>query len=234
MAVNQDFAHVGKDASITAQYLVIGGNPVTMQLDLSSTKSSCIHSTADPDSLAWIDEENATLDLQTGTYRPNQGDAFHLLVGFGAIDGAFSAITTNLQGWLRTDRNVAINLSDPNTYRPIFSGAAVDANGAFDYVAIFQGARPGDTTGDNQVDGTDLAALGNSWLKPGGTFTWLEADFNGDGIVDGTDLAALGANWLWTGPWPGPAPAGDAPLPEPATLAMLSLGGLAMVRRKHR
>jgi hypothetical protein len=232
--------HVGKDALVTMRGVAIGGDYdtpllITTRFDLGSSKSAYIQSTGESDSNVLLDTSAfrgcLTLDLQTGTYRPNQGDTFHLMVGFNSVDGTFDTITTNLQGWLRTNRDVAINLSDPNTYRPIFSGAVVDANGAYDYVATFQGARPGDASGDNRINSTDLAVIGAHWMQ---SDNWLDGDFNGDGIVNGTDLAALGANWMWTGPWPGPAPAGDAPLPEPATLALLSLGGLAMIRRKHR
>jgi hypothetical protein len=209
-----------------------------MQFELGSTGAGHIHSTGGSSSTVDIspgDYGLELLDLQANAgYRPNQGDTFHVMIGFGSISGTFSAITTNLEGWLRTDRDVAINLNDPNTYRPIFSGAVIDANGAHDYVATFQGARSGDATGDNRVNSTDLSVFGAHWLKPGGTFTWLEGDFNGDGNVNSTDLAALGANWLWTGPWPGPAPMSDAPLPEPATLALLAMGGLALVRGRKR
>jgi hypothetical protein len=215
--------YVAKAATVQAGGLTINsgsGRSTQVKMELDANGHSLIGTTGAV-SLA------GALDLQSlNSYRPDQGNTFTLITSTG-MSGNFSSITTNIQGWLRTDRGVAINLADSNTYRPIFSGAAVGT----DYVVAFQGARAGDATGDNRINGTDLAAVGASWLKPGGTFMWLTGDFNGDGNVNGTDLAALGAGWLWAGAWPGPAPA-DAPLPEPATVCLLLAGGLLLPRRK--
>jgi hypothetical protein len=215
--------YVAKAATVQAGGLTINSGSsrsTQVKMELDANGHSLIGTTGAV-SLA------GAMDLQSlNNFRPDQGDTFTLITSTG-MSGNFSSITTNIQGWLRTDRGVAINLADSNTYRPIFSGAAVGT----DYVATFQGARAGDATGDNWINGTDLAAVGASWLQ-GGTYNWLEGDFNGDGTVNGTDLAALGAGWLWEGAWPGPAPA-DAPIPEPATLALLAMGGLAMIRGRR-
>ena len=57
------------------------------------------------------------------------------------------------------------------------------------------------------------------------------ADFNGDGRVDLADFAIMRANFGFGVP---SAPEYGATIPEPATLTLLALGGLAMLRRTQR
>ncbi|MCD6365320.1 MAG: trypsin-like serine protease [Planctomycetes bacterium] len=81
----------------------------------------------------------------------------------------------------------------------------------------------GDCDRDGDVDATDLATLGINWSPSGTDKTWTQGDFSGDGNVDATDLADLGLNW---------SPSGYA-MPEPGTLALLALGGIAILRRRQ-
>ena len=83
---------------------------------------------------------------------------------------------------------------------------------------------PGDANNDGAVNVVDLGVLAKYYDTATGA-TWEMADFSGDGAVNVVDLGVLAKNYDWVG-----APAGAAP--EPATLSLLALGGLAMLRRR--
>jgi hypothetical protein len=89
----------------------------------------------------------------------------------------------------------------------------------------------GDANGDQNVDAADLAIFkaqfGGEVVGNG------DADFNGDGFVTLADFAIMRGNWGAT--------AGEAPsvedlsaTPEPATMSLLAIGGLMMLRRRRR
>ncbi len=88
---------------------------------------------------------------------------------------------------------------------------------------------PGDANLDGLVDVGDLGILAGNWETTEAVVTWDMGDFNGDGLVDVGDLGILAGRWDQS------LPTGSIqPIPEPATLSLLAIGGLAVLRRKRR
>jgi hypothetical protein len=81
----------------------------------------------------------------------------------------------------------------------------------------------GDANLTQTVDLSDLTIMANNWEQS--PRSWFEGDFNGDGSVNLSDLTIMANNWR--------AGVGGA-VPEPATLALLVLGGCVGVLRRRR
>jgi hypothetical protein len=79
----------------------------------------------------------------------------------------------------------------------------------------------GDFNLDGEVNAGDLALLATNYGLAG-DWGWATGDSNGDGNVDAGDLALLASNYGTV----------VHTVPEPATLALLAMGAMAMARRR--
>ena len=84
---------------------------------------------------------------------------------------------------------------------------------------------PGDANKDGVVSAGDYASVQAAFGNTGAADGSLVGDANGDGVVSAGDYASVQANFGNTTP---PVEA----VPEPATIFLLALGGVAVLRRK--
>ena len=137
------------------------------------------------------------------------------------------------------DLGITLTLYTATNYDPVTGLSDVEA-----HPDLTLGVDPvlegGDTDGDGDIDGTDLANFASGWVGPDGAgydgisttaAEWATGDFDEDVDVDGTDLATFAAGWY------GENGAGYVPpvgVPEPSTIVMLILGALCLVGYRVR
>ncbi len=83
---------------------------------------------------------------------------------------------------------------------------------------------------DTYTDYGDFQVLLDHWQLHGG---WADGDFNGDGIVDYGDFQVLLDYWNPSG-WNTTTSTATSEVPEPASISLLVLGALALLRRRGR
>jgi hypothetical protein len=91
-------------------------------------------------------------------------------------------------------------------------------------------AHPGDVNGDGIVNFLDYNIVKTNYLKTG--VGWTGGDLNDDGVVSFLDYNIVKTHYLHTNAANG---TGVLAVPEPATMSLLILGGMAaLIRRRRR
>jgi autotransporter-associated beta strand protein len=158
------------------------------------------------------------LGAATATNSSLDWSDFTFIPGTGLVEGVYTLIdaAANATGGLSTGAGLLTGAISTGT-------GTLSISGGQDLILTVTGlVKPGDTNGDRVVDAADFINLKKNFGKAGGI---AQGDFNNSGTVNWADLSILMSN-MGTG--------GDAPsVPEPATLGLLAIGALAMLRRRR-
>jgi len=99
---------------------------------------------------------------------------------------------------------------------------------------IFQ-SEYGDATLDGQIDTVDFNVLAANFSTSGAGVGWASGDFNGDGTVDTLDFNTQASKFGFQFSLADMSPAAlGANVPEPATIGVLAIAGIAALSKRHR
>ncbi len=175
-----------------------------------------------------IDPARAELITDLNTFIPSYGDVFQIITYgsrtgvFDRIDGVFPAHALAL----------APVYDFPGSANPVLANTPFAP--APNSLTLFT-TLPGDANLDLKVEDRDLSLLLTNFGMSNAS--WLDGDFTGDTRVDDDDLSLLLTNFGNTatiGQTPAVPTTTISAVPEPTTLAILSLGGLLLARRRVR
>ena len=170
----------------------------------------------------WV-EMRLTCDIETGVVEAHWRDLFP-----GIVDPAGTDPPPTPPDWeyLGTAADNFIGVDIEGTYFACTNGQAIFDDVQFNEIAG-GGFRAADFDEDGDVDVFDFADWQTGFPTASGA-THGDGDADSDGDVDGFDFAIWQADY----PYP-PPPAEPGPTPEPATLGLLLLGGLTILRRRR-
>ncbi len=124
------------------------------------------------------------------------------------------------------------NVTDFGAYVSVNgNGLTYDEGAGTVTLTLDKNLNPADGNVDGKTDVRDLMAWNANRFTFDTAFT--DADYNGDGKTDVRDLMVWNSNRFTFATGPGGAPI-PAAVPEPATMALLGLGGMVMMARRRR
>jgi len=164
----------------------------------------------------------------TSTFAHNNGNGFNLAIGYA-------------------DNAVLASINAAGSYTS-FAGQTVAST-----TILVQMTYGADANLDGKVDGSDVSIIGTHFNQPG-SGQWFFGDFDYSGSCDGADITVLGTTFGQTSPALSPAQlsaefgsafasafesslgsgGGGAAVPEPASLTLLGLGGMALISRRRK
>ena len=145
--------------------------------------------------------------------------------GFWDGNGIMSSTAAADPDSLRTVGVIDNDYEGTAVFPTDFGGQPVDISSVLGMYTYF-----GDALLEGDVTGLSYAMIDNGYNV--GLTGWINGDFNYDGVVDGVDYAIIDNVYNTLHP-PGPG-GGVSAIPEPATLSLLTLGGMGMLLRRRR